>query len=156
MLSDYLTINQRRDHCSLQSPCQTKTIDMARTRKILLKYLGLTKADVKGMHCCHLCPSDSTHGGCSNPQHLYFGTRTENKLDRLFGHFNHPNTKSEAWLDPHCPTCGYQSADNQSRSRRQGVKKHIKRGSCIFNTNRKQRIHPDFQHLHNNKTQEIK
>ena len=152
MLSNYLTINERRDHCNLQSSCQTKIKDKARTRKTLLKYLGLTKADVKGMHCCHLCPSDTYNGACSNPQHLYFGTPTENKLDRFFGHFNHPNTKSQAWLDPHCTTCGYMGKDKTDHGRRTKVKVHIKTGKCFSNIGAKnRRIHPDFQHLHNRK-----
>ena len=147
MLSDYLTLGERRDHCDLQQPCG-KAQPRGKTRNDLLKYLKLTKADVKGMETCHLCDCDSNHGACSNPQHLYFGTQEENSKDRYYGHNNHPNPKSEAWLDPHCPHCGYQSSAVAGKSKRRNVKRHIRQGNCHSKMVKKSiayRTHPNFQ-----------
>ena len=144
MLSNYLTINERRDHCNLQSPCQLGTKDRARTRKTLMKYLGLTKVDVKGMDCCHLCPSDTNHGACTNPKHLYFGTPRENKWDFHYGHFNHHNSivrERNLSIEPFCPKCGYYSASRQNR--RLQLERHIKNNTCL-KPYKGRLIHPDF------------
>ncbi len=56
---------------------------MEKARKKLLKYLKLNK-DIPGYNaqCCHLCNSHSRSGFvCVNPEHLYFGTASENQLD---------------------------------------------------------------------------
>ena len=140
-LNKYLTLGERREHCELQTKCGPKRHHHT-IKKILLKHLGLTKADVVGMHLCHLCNHDSSNGGCSNPLHLYFGTNQENQWDYKYGHFNHPNTKSEAWLDPHCPTCGMQSNGKTAKMKRRKVASHIENGNCF--SKRIKRFHPDF------------
>ena len=64
-----------------------------------------------------------------------------------------PDPNSEAWLDPHCPTCGMHSNHKKAAHRRKNIKRHI-RNNCCFSKSASgrlnQRIHPDFQHLHNN------
>jgi hypothetical protein len=150
MLSDYLTINKRRDHCDLQTKCTysisrktglpfTSEHAMILARKGLCEHLGLTKADVVGMHVCHLCDCDSTHGACSNPKHLYFGTPTENQKDKHYGHYNHPTP------DPYCPNCGYQSNSKDARKKIYLVQQHIKNNSCNSKFSKPTRIHPNFQ-----------
>lgn len=49
-----------------------------KSRRALVKATGM---DPKGMETCHLCPNDSTHGGCINPTHLYWGTPSQNRSD---------------------------------------------------------------------------
>jgi hypothetical protein len=141
MLSDHLTINERRDHCDLQTICQPGSKDKRKTRNALRQHLGLTKSDIKGMACCHLCECDSQNGGCTNPKHLYFGTHEENIWDKHFGHFNHPDPNSEGWLRPYCPTCGYYSTSPGNE--RNNLNRHVQANTCA-----KPRIgrpvHPDF------------
>ena len=40
-----------------------------------------TGVNPKAMYCCHRCPNDSHHGGCINPDHLYWGTPSQNRHD---------------------------------------------------------------------------
>ena len=68
-----------------------------------------------------------------------------------------PEPNSEAWLDPHCPTCGMHSNHKKAAERRKKVKRHIRNNGCFSKSaagRSNQRIHPDFQHLHNNNEQQ--
>lgn len=52
-----------------------------KSRNALVKATGINPKD---LHCLHLCENDSYHGGCINPEHLYWGTKSQNMKD-LFG-----------------------------------------------------------------------
>jgi hypothetical protein len=89
-LSEYMLLSreQRIGHVNLSSPCDCPGIRresaMEKARKKLLKHLHLTK-DIPGYNaqCCHLCDCHSRSGSvCVNPDHLYFGTASENQLDQ--------------------------------------------------------------------------
>lgn len=82
---------KRVAHIDLDSPCLINTSISRATRsrqgkKALLKVLGLTD-DVpnwktKKIQLCHLCENHSENGWCSNPEHIYIGTASENHQDK--------------------------------------------------------------------------
>ena len=96
----YYTREERTKHINLKSPCikpvygksgswgnkgeviKTKAGQKQKARVALSEYLGLVGKTDKYNHLCHLCPNDSgTLEICVNPEHLYFGTASENQLD---------------------------------------------------------------------------
>jgi len=88
-LSEYIlfTKEERQSHVDLSTPCDLS--GRATSRRLLgvtalLEFLNLTN-DVPNRvgiaQCNHACKQDSTHGWCINPQHIYFGTATENISD---------------------------------------------------------------------------
>ena len=126
------TIAQRRAHHDLATKCELYKghnvgMGMRTARKRLISLLGITTADAKGLDCCHLCEGHSLNGICQNPRHLYFGTRSENKLDTSHGHFNHPPPLSGPFDNPYCPYCNWKSKCNTSFGRRNSVRNHVKR-----------------------------
>ena len=130
-----LRLDVRREHTDLTTPCElgkSKTVrtNQKRIRKKLMLHLGLTEELIKGMQTCHLCTHDSTHGGCQNVAHVYFGTVQENRLDKTEGHFNHTPAPPGTYDDPYCPDCGFTSGAKTHGKRWRNVKRHIKNKSC--------------------------
>jgi hypothetical protein len=85
-LSDYIQLprEQRIAHIDLSAECTfVCKPTTTKARRALLKHLGLENVKGRTIHCCHLCPNNSTSTQlCVNPQHLYFGTATENNQDK--------------------------------------------------------------------------
>ncbi|MDB4336947.1 hypothetical protein OAA10_00380 [bacterium] len=89
-LSEWMekTRDERRNHLDLTTPCDLPSSLNGRTGKevlgSLLELLGLTNdlaSRSKTGMVLHACGCDSNRGGCRNPQHLYFGTFSENMQD---------------------------------------------------------------------------
>lgn len=87
-LDDYIKRpkQERQLHADLQTPCQRqKKTGINKARINLMAFLGITQDTERSQMtpCCHLCTSNSSSGSpCHNPKHLYFGTRSENELDK--------------------------------------------------------------------------
>lgn len=83
----------RTAHLDLTTPCLVEeelglSTRRSRGQASLLSLLGLSN-DVPNwqkakLQTCHApgCPHNSRNGWCSNPFHLYFGSPTENELDK--------------------------------------------------------------------------
>ena len=83
------TRDERRAHLELSTDCDLPEWSNGRTKRrvlqTLLDLLGLTndlESRSKTGMVLHACECDSTHGSCTNPLHLYFGTFTENMQDK--------------------------------------------------------------------------
>lgn len=85
-LSNYInqTKEQRQEHLDLLSDCKIRGTTSTHCRGILADFLD-TDIMAKGVDCCHACHNEA----CSNPKHLYWGTRSENVQDAL----SQPNAK---------------------------------------------------------------
>lgn len=70
---------ERVAHIDLSTPCILNRHG-DHYRKAVREYWGLDRVP-KGWECCHLCSSGRRKGNCSNPLHIYLGTRSENRLD---------------------------------------------------------------------------
>lgn len=104
-IQDYIRKDKadRQNHINLNSDCQraivkrttqhsekgelVKSISgmMTRAKFNLLEYLNLEGKLGRKIHTCHLCKNDSSAPNgfvCVNPEHLYFGTISENNLDK--------------------------------------------------------------------------
>lgn len=65
----------RTAHIDMSEPCFERGGNSTAHRGILAQYLGTNLPDK--IDLCHNCGN----GKCSNPKHLYWGTRTENVKD---------------------------------------------------------------------------
>ena len=102
-ISDYIKNNtqqQRQQHIDLTEDCifavakqtnqYTKKGDPVKASAAgktamnnLLSYLNLTGKTNRFIHTCHKCKNDSgSNNICVNPKHLYFGTPSENEMDK--------------------------------------------------------------------------
>ena len=84
-LSEYIKLSreERTTHIDLDSPCDLS--DKAGKQKRIFDWFDL-EDDIgnwakSGIERCHLCKHDSHNGYCSNPLHIYIGTKRENRLD---------------------------------------------------------------------------
>lgn len=86
-LSEYISlpIEDRQSHLDLESPCLELGCNSKESRALLAYFLNTT-ADRLGFKAMllHNCNNPM----CSNPKHLYWGTASENLLDR---HRDNPN-----------------------------------------------------------------
>lgn len=71
-----LSLEERQKHIDLQSPCLERGGISTNHRGVLAQYLN-TNVFSSPVDLCHKC----NNGKCSNPQHLYWGTRKENIQD---------------------------------------------------------------------------
>lgn len=88
LVEDYLSIAQmqRQDHLNLDDPCKERGGNSTNHRGVLAEYLD-TPIYGRPADLCHACHNDK----CSNPKHLYWGTRKENVQDaRDAGTFKTP------------------------------------------------------------------
>lgn len=83
LITEYILKSQseRQNHLSLNEPCIEIGGNSTQFKALLAHMLKTTipngnKEDVILCHACH-------NGKCSNPKHLYWGTRLENSKDRL-------------------------------------------------------------------------
>jgi|GEM_PF-4162131 len=74
----YLLFEQkiRQDHLDLNEPCVERGGNSTNHRGVLAQYLN-TPIYGRPADLCHACHNDK----CSNPKHLYWGTRKENIED---------------------------------------------------------------------------
>lgn len=92
---------ERQMHINLDSPCEkyylvkggrtgrsvgdlaSKCTQIKSAKVRLLEYLNILEFGGRNIHVCHKCKNDSYSDEfvCVNPEHLYFGTASENTLD---------------------------------------------------------------------------
>lgn len=88
LVEEYLSISQRQrqDHLDLNTKCKERGGNSTNHRGVLAEYLD-TPIYGRPADLCHACHNDK----CSNPKHLYWGTRKENVRDaRNNGTFKTP------------------------------------------------------------------
>ena len=88
LVEEYLSIpqGQRQDHLDLNAKCKERGGNSTNHRGVLAEYLD-TPIYGRPADLCHACHNDK----CSNPKHLYWGTRKENVQDaRDAGTFKTP------------------------------------------------------------------
>ena len=78
-IQTYMTRSQdeRRAHLDLSQPCVEIGGTSQQFRGLLAHFLGTTISTTRGAVLCHACHN----GKCSNVQHLYWGTYSENLVD---------------------------------------------------------------------------
>lgn len=67
----------RTEHLDLRTPCIERGGNSTNHRGVLAEYLNTDFPKGSGIDLCHACHN----GNCSNPKHLYWGTRKENVAD---------------------------------------------------------------------------
>jgi hypothetical protein len=98
-----LSKSDRQSHTDLSSPCQQAFMkinyrlskkgdpvtsirgQMTRATDNLKKFLKLSNSTSNQIHTCHLCVNDSSAPNgfvCVNPEHIYFGSASENYHDK--------------------------------------------------------------------------
>ena len=77
-LKEYIILPQskRQTHLALDQACIERGGNSTNHRGVLAQYLN-TPIYNRPVDLCHACHN----GACSNPQHLYWGTRKENVAD---------------------------------------------------------------------------
>jgi hypothetical protein len=78
-IEDYIQLPQadRQAHLKLDEPCTERGGMSSYCKGLMAHLLDTTIPSGKKIHVCHAC-----HNGlCSNPNHLYWGTPSENRLD---------------------------------------------------------------------------
>ena len=78
LVENYLAIEQkqRQSHLDLNEECKERGGNSTNHRGVLAQYLD-TPIYGRPADLCHACHNDK----CSNPKHLYWGTRKENVKD---------------------------------------------------------------------------
>ncbi len=81
-LSDYMELPRevRRQHLDLSKPCVEMGGSSRSSRALLGMYLNTTceGLGMKTGYLCHACGNEK----CSNPEHLYWGSATDNCIDK--------------------------------------------------------------------------
>jgi hypothetical protein len=77
---EYILLPQvnRQSHLKLDEPCIERGGQSMYLKGLLAHILETTIPSGKKIHVCHAC----NNGQCSNPNHLYWGTPSENAVDR--------------------------------------------------------------------------
>ena len=68
---------ERQEHLKLDEACIERGGQSMYFKGLLAHILGTTIPSGKNVHVCHACHNAK----CSNPNHLYWGTPSENKQD---------------------------------------------------------------------------
>ena len=69
----------RQEHLDLGDRCVERGGNSTYSKALLAEYLGTTIPKGHKIHVCHAC----NNAQCSNPRHLYWGTASENRMDRV-------------------------------------------------------------------------
>ena len=79
-IEEYIKLPQseRQEHLKLDEPCIERGGQSMYLKGLLAHLHETTIPSGKKIHVCHACHN----GACSNPNHLYWGTASENALDR--------------------------------------------------------------------------
>lgn len=80
-INDYITLpkEERQTHLKLDEPCIERGAGSFYFRGLLAHVLDTTVPTGMKIHLCHACHN----GACGNPNHLYWGTSKENRLDQV-------------------------------------------------------------------------
>ena len=73
-----LLLSERQSHINLSEECNERGGNSTNHRGVLAEYLE-TPIFKKPIDLCHICHN----GDCSNPRHLYWGSRKENIQDSI-------------------------------------------------------------------------
>lgn len=78
-IQDYILRSKedRQSHLRLDEPCIERGGQSMYLKGLLAHLHDTTIPSGKKIHVCHACHN----GKCSNPNHVYWGTASENKLD---------------------------------------------------------------------------
>ena len=78
-ITEYIKLpkEERQQHLRLDEPCIERGGQSMYCKELLAHLHGTTIPSGKKIHVCHACHN----GACSNPNHLYWGTASENRLD---------------------------------------------------------------------------
>lgn len=78
-IEDYIQqpLEERQKHLRLDEPCLERGGQSMYLKGLLAHLHETTIPSGKKIHVCHACHN----GKCSNPNHLYWGTASENKKD---------------------------------------------------------------------------
>lgn len=72
-------ITERQEHLILDEPCIERGGASMYLKGLLAHILETTIPSGRKVHVCHACHNSK----CSNPNHLYWGTARENRLDEV-------------------------------------------------------------------------
>ena len=80
-IEEYILLSreERQHHLRLDEPCIERGGQSMYLKGLLAHLHDTTIPSGKKIHVCHACHN----GKCSNPLHLYWGTASENCLDRM-------------------------------------------------------------------------
>lgn len=80
-INEYIKLpkENRQDHLKLDDPCLERGGQSMYLKGLLAHILNTTIPSGKNIHVCHACHNAE----CSNPNHLYWGTPSENAQDRV-------------------------------------------------------------------------
>ena len=80
-IEDYILLPQskRQEHIRLDEACLERGGQSMYLKGLLAHIHDTTIPSGKKIHVCHACHNSA----CSNPNHLYWGTAKENKLDAV-------------------------------------------------------------------------
>lgn len=79
-IEEYILLSkeERQSHLNLEEACLERGGSSMYLKGLLAHICDTTIPSGKKIHVCHAC----NNGACSNPNHLYWGTASENALDR--------------------------------------------------------------------------
>lgn len=80
-IEDYIQLSkeERQQHLRLDTPCIERGGNSLTSRGLLAHFLDTSIPKGSKIQLCHACHN----GKCSNPEHLYWGTSSENRLDHI-------------------------------------------------------------------------
>ena len=101
LIEEYIQLSKldRQNHIDLKDPCIFIGGSSHQARLLMAHFLGTTVPKGMKIHLCHAC----NNGDCSNPKHLYWGTVSENAIDRVncgrnISYKSLPNHKGKSWI----------------------------------------------------------
>ena len=116
-LSEYMNLTReiRRQHINLSKPCVEMGGSSRSSRALLGMYLGTT-CEGQGMKTgllCHACGNE----GCSNPEHLYWGSSSDNSIDK----YEHNPNLGREMFEKKLQKYGQDYVQNLCKTRKQVV-----------------------------------